>query len=170
MLDNRELIFSDFVSSGTCQMGLQKIIGREIKGCYFVKSSDAYPDKQKLKVASLYNEESNVAKKQYVFENILTDRSPSFLFFDGDKPIYAAEKRTIEEIDFVSSSQDEVLKYFNEYTSLVNYHYNYEKSLIADYLLEVMGRKYTMIEDRVFKNYILHDDFCNRTMSIDDCL
>ena len=170
VLDNRELIFSDFVSSGTCQMGLQKIIGREIKGCYFVKSSDAYPDKQKLKVASLYNEESNVAKKQYVFENILTDRSPSFLFFDGDKPIYAAEKRTIEEIDFVSSSQDEVLKYFNEYTSLVNYHYNYEKSLIADYLLEVMGRKYTMIEDRVFKNYILHDDFCNRTMSIDDCL
>lgn len=170
VLDSSELIFSDFVSSGTCQMGLEKIIGRKLNGCYFVKSSDTYPDKQKLNVVSLYSEDSNVAKKQFVFENILTDQSPSFLFFDGDKPIYAVETRTIEEIDFVSSSQDEVLKYFNEWTSLVNYLYDYEKPLIADYLLEAMGRKYTLIEDTVFKNYILHDDFCNRTMSISDCL
>ena len=151
-------------------MGLEKIIERKIDGCYFVKSSDIYPDKQKLQVSSLYSEESNVAKKQYVFENVLTHQSPSFLFFDGENPIYAAEKRSTEEIDFVSKSQEEVLKYFEEYINLVNYSYDYKNPLIADYLLGVIGQKYTSIEDSIFKNYILYDDFCNRTMSVSDCL
>ena len=170
VLDNGELFFCDFVSSGTCQMGLEKIIERKIDGCYFVKSSDIYPDKQKLQVSSLYCEESNVAKKQYVFENVLTHQSPSFLFLDGENPIYAAEKRSTEEIDFVSKSQEEVLKYFEEYINLVNYSYDYKNPLIADYLLGVIGQKYTSIEDSIFKNYILYDDFCNRTMSVSDCL
>ncbi|MDE6939063.1 MAG: hypothetical protein K2P28_12985 [Lachnospiraceae bacterium] len=103
-----QIYFFDFMSRGTCQYHLERLIGREVHGLYVQKSVSGDSGKEKLKVESYYKEGNAVESDRRIFglcdflECIFTSFEPSFLGFSEDlKPVYEDERRSEEQLSCV---------------------------------------------------------------------
>lgn len=125
-LDNIEVgrdtyLFVDLVSSGTCQMYMDRLIDGDLVGYYLCKLKTDEQAKENLDFISLYkpvpigDETYNFYKLYYLFESVLTSGEPSLDCFDRDgNPVFLAETRSAEEINQVESLQRSLADYFRE--------------------------------------------------------
>jgi len=114
----------DFVSSGTCQLYIEKIMGQKMQGCYFMRVPTGNPRKSRLNIISFYSDAERDNSKAYedyfILENILTSPQPSLKCFDETgMPEYMEEKRGKEEVAFVMAVQEGILNYFMKYRELL---------------------------------------------------
>ena len=114
-------LFVDLVSSGTCQMYIDRLIDGELAGYYLCKLKTDEQAKECLNYSSLYkpvpigDETYSFYKLYYLFESVLTSGEPSLDCFDREgKPIFLAETRSAEEINQVESLQSSLAGYFRE--------------------------------------------------------
>lgn len=120
-------LFYDFVSSGTCQYYLEKIMPFHIEGIYFgrVKAPDELntytkaANKNSLKIDALFQSGNPEEDDQYFFKNylfaelIMTSSRPSLQSIGREgKPIYLPEKRSREELQMIEAMQEVVWEFF----------------------------------------------------------
>lgn len=120
-VDKDTYLFVDLVSSGTCQMYIDRLIEGELVGYYLCKLKTDERAKESLNYISLYkpvpigDETYSFYKLYYLFESVLTSGEPSLDCFDGEgKPVFLPETRSGEEIDLVESMQRSLSSYFRE--------------------------------------------------------
>lgn len=107
--------FYDFVSSGTCQKALAKLIPFELNGLYFGWNSDEDMGDYSIE-AMMTAGESFFMKYYKMLELFLTSDKPSLDGFDGSgRPILTQELRTKEEIERILTVQKAIADYFEEY-------------------------------------------------------
>lgn len=135
-------LFVDLVSSGTCQVYLNKLIEGELTGYYLCKLKTDEAAKENLPCLSLYEPipagdgTYGFYKLYYLFESILTSREPSLDGFDGaGKPVFLEETRSAEEIDMVESLQGHLQDYFKKMWYLCDGQYESAETF-ADKLIE----------------------------------
>lgn len=117
--------FFDFVSSGTCQLALEKITGEKMLGYYFMRIDDGCDEKKHLEIRSFYSmggkdrKSKDLYQDYFILENILTSPMPSLQGFDsGGKPEFLLEDRSEEEITFVEKVHSGIKRYFGEYLEI----------------------------------------------------
>jgi hypothetical protein len=168
---NSKIGFMDFISSGSCQLGLEKITGYEIYGLYFMRISSDCELKSKLNIHSLFGEgshyscQSYVGKSHYFMENILTSSEPTLDSFDEDgNPLYQAENRTEKQIDTLKCIHNAILDYFeNVDVRKLN---DADKEL-ADEIYSLLSEKNSVMKNDYFsKNEIMYDEFLNREFEV----
>ncbi len=118
-LNGGKYLFVDLVSSGTCQMHLEKIVNGRVEGYYLGKIKTNEVEKEKLKYFSLFknvdinNIQYGFHKMYYLIESILTSYESSLDYFDEDgKPIFTEEVRSQEQIVALRQIHERMQEYF----------------------------------------------------------
>ena len=164
------LAFFDFVSSGTCQMCLQDILGCPLQGFYFIHFVEDYVKKQQLSAAAFIESGFLYALKSYLSTNYLPIESsivsgqPTLQGFSTEgKPIYIAEKRKESELQYVQQVQQGVLDYFSDFLDLLGAEPEAVSADFVDRLYGLIQDRYCRVEDCVFSQEVSRDEFCNRS-------
>ncbi len=159
--------FFDFVSSGTCQMGLNNFSGLDLVGVYFVRIFDIY--KEKLKIKSMYQtkciyENQDAIMENYFFiENILTSFEPTLIdFTEKGLPVFANENRNDKQLKSLEKIQEGILDAFSY---MIKNKDDLNNLKLADIFLSLIGEKYTLMSTDYFDTNPLKDEFCNREFS-----
>lgn len=105
-------VFYDFVSSGTCQKALSKIVPFELCGLYFGwNGQDNLYDVSK---EALFNGGNSFFVRNYkILEVFMTSDKPSLKAIDKlGEPVFADELRSKEEIEMVGAIHQAISDYF----------------------------------------------------------
>ncbi|MGN0401762.1 MAG: hypothetical protein ACI4HQ_05820, partial [Acetatifactor sp.] len=160
--------FFDFVSSGTCQLWLEKIIGTTMNGLYFARNYDEYKSHLRvnslLKPAFVYEKPSKLYKDYVFLENILTSPEPTLSGFDDNgSPMFVAETRGAEQL----SQLDEIHKGIKEAFSTRLKDADLMSNIkIAEEIMDYVRPEYSIIRFDFFKENSLKDEFCNRIFDL----
>ena len=160
--------FFDFMSRGTCQYHLEKLLHRELQGLYFQKSKSGEAGKDALAVKRYYKEENAVDSERHIFgvcdflECILTAFTPSFIEFSEEfQPIYEEERRTKEQIACVRDIQEGIKDYCRQFTEILTCLPEQMPPVdFCDEMLQLMGADYSRIAVLQIKEMILDDAVC----------
>ncbi|NBK94261.1 hypothetical protein D5278_20305 [bacterium 1XD21-13] len=156
----RQIYLFDFMSRGTCQTKLEKIIRRKIKGLYFQKSFSGDKEKDSLDVEAYFKETLSYASDLRVFamcdflECIITSYQPSFLGMKEDGSfIYDEEKRSEEQIECLKEIHKGILDYCEYFAQIMG---KFPKQMPpAEFCDEIL--KYTNIDFSVINIPALED-------------
>ncbi|KKY01090.1 hypothetical protein VN21_10485 [Paraclostridium benzoelyticum] len=175
--DDTNIGFFDFVSSGTCQMNLEKIMNKNLKGLYFLKVLEDYEGKLNLNVSTLL-ESKFVYEKQscmfdsYIFlENIMTSYEPSIKSFDEDGlPEYLYESRSDYQIEKIKEVHKGIFDFYFDMDIVLSGKVSNNEILLVDEILKNIKNGYSLISASIFKDTTLKDDFCSREFDSAACL
>lgn len=173
-LDERELVFFDFVSSGTCQAGLEKIMRRKMRGCYFIRIMDEENEKKRLQVSPFFGPKEDgrtggIFEDFFVLETILTSPDPSLKGFDAaGAPEYLPESRSPEEIVFIRQVHEGIVQYFEQYIGIVQPVDNCVSQKCSEELLELLHK--VPIENEIFQRMVYEDSFYARKVRMKELM
>lgn len=172
-LNNGDNVFYDFVSSGTCQMALEKIINKTFEGYYFIRVDEDDYEKRRLDINSYYSrkdaESAGIYEEYFVLENLLTAPKPSFCCFsDKQEPVYFIETRNQDELEFINCVHKGILQYFKEYVDLFEMNGSKASRRCSEVMLSLIHK--VIIENDVFENMTWEDGFFQRNAKIKDML
>ena len=161
---SNKVAFFDFVSSGSAQLGIEKILNKKLYGYYFINVFDDNQEKKKLNIKSMCGEglafgiNNNIYDKYIFLENILSSEMPSLKEFDvNGNPLYCKEYRSADEINSVLKIQDSIVSYFNNYNNLTK-----KQDPIfdlADGILGLLDGSKSVINSKLLASLVLRDDF-----------
>ena len=121
------IYFFDFMSRGTCQCELEKLVHRQCHGIYVQKSGSGDVQKDRLNVESYYKERSAQEADRRVFalcdflECIFTSFEPSFLGFDEDgKAVYDRERRSGSQLACVEKIHQGIWDYTRQFAEIID--------------------------------------------------
>ncbi|GAA0091812.1 hypothetical protein UT300009_18410 [Paraclostridium bifermentans] len=169
--------FFDFVSSGTCQMNLEKIMNKNLKGLYFLKVLEDYEGKLNLNVSTLL-ESKFVYEKQscmfdsYIFlENIMTSYEPSIKNFDEDGLAeYLDESRSDYQIEKIKEVHKGIFDFYFDMDIALSGKVSNNEILLVDEILKNIKNGYSLISASILKDTNLKDEFCSREFDSAACL
>lgn len=173
LLDGKKRIgFFDFVSSGTCQLWLEKTLDIQLFGLYFIRNPDEY--KEQLTIYSMYApkcvyEKQSKMYDNYIFmENVLTSPEPSLKYISSVKGrVFEEEKRTEKEIRDLKEIHTGIMDAFKEELSQEVPPVSLE---LAENLLNLIQEEYSCSDIDFLKNGTLHDEFCNRVYEVSNTI
>ena len=175
-IDEKTAYF-DFVSSGTCQWCLQKVIGKSLKGYYFSYVDSKYTHNI-LDIDELFHNrfgcinESFLCNHYLFLENIFTSGEPAVKEFDEKgNVLFMRESRTEEQLEELADIHEGIMEYVRDVTKILNKQMEGTlKKEIPDKMFEYILEKNTeyLVEMKV--NGILTDEFCRRRLDADAIL
>lgn len=162
------IYFFDFMSRGTCQYQLERMINRQCVGLYFQKSNCGDSGRDSLKVESYYKERNAQESQRHIFalcdflECIFTSFDASFLGFDeNEQPVYEKERRTAEQLACVKEIHCGIQNYCAHFSEMIP---RFPKHMppvdFSDYLLGMMNSPYIRLQIPELKEMILDDELC----------
>lgn len=121
--------FFDFVSSGTCQLLLNKVINLDVEGIYAcryfpfqgITNYTSVDEKNKLPIKAYIVNQSISEKESYFFSNynfletVFTSPYPSVASMDTDGPVFDEEKRTEDDLLNIKKAHASIREYFEEF-------------------------------------------------------
>lgn len=166
----RKYGFFDFVSSGTCQMGVVQFTKWDITGYYVSKFFDEH--KANLKIKTFYPAKCVYEKQQalmdhYLFmENVYTSFEPTLETFDSNgNPIFMEEIRSQDQIMTLKEIHKGIEDGCN-YFLKIDPELSIKDYQFADLFLKLLHREYTIDNTNYFFANPLRDEFCNRQFEV----
>lgn len=161
----RQIYFFDFMSRGTCQAKLEKIVGKKMKGLYFQKSISGDEEKDAIDVKAYFKETFAYGSSMRIFamcdflECIITAYHPSFLGMEEDGTfIYDKEKRSTEQIECLKEVHKGILDYCESFSSILK---KLPKQMppaeFCDEILKYTDADFSRIDIPALKEFMLDD-------------
>jgi len=148
--EEERIALFDFVSSGTCHMNLEKIIGKSVMGFYFERTYDNHVRKNKLEVLDFVSTMTGKNRKYNYFwlETIIKETVPSIYKMDEEgNPVYCKTFLSKEQKRYVEEVQKGVMQYAKEYVSYKLYSTGDKvHPLFAAELVELISEQYLVIK------------------------
>ena len=136
-------LFFDFVSTGTCQMCLEKLLGRKIAGVYFIHILDGDERKENLQIFPCFGESnvvdmnSNLANNYTFAENFLMPKDGSIWHFDENgQPVFMRDMRSAKFFAGIEDAQRGVMDFADWF---VQHFSSYEDIFSVRFLDELYG-------------------------------
>lgn len=167
--------FFDFVSRGSCQFYLSRIVSSNFLGMYFWRSLQFIPSAlRNMQIHSFWDSEGEEAQTSYLsrhyllLETVVTSQEPSLCKIDGEgKAVYCEELRTNQERRFIAEVQDAITAFCEEY---VLYYYIEGQEIgkkLVDSIYQLIDKNYTDIDSEVFQGLMLVDDWILERVPLD---
>lgn len=162
--------FFDFVSSGTCQMGICQFTGWDITGYYVSKFYDENKENLDIKafypIRCVYEKQQSIMENYLFMENIFTSFEPTLGAFDENgNPIFPDESRSEKQLTSLQKLHRGIVegcKVFMEADpDLKIMDYNF-----ADLFLRLLRHEFTIADMSYFTDNPLMDEFCNRQFEV----
>lgn len=151
--------FMDFVSCGTSQKSLMKIVPFEMKGIYAGWNSDE--SQEDVGVTALYSDTSTFFLQHYkLIESFMTSEEPSLSHFNKDgRPVFQKQERTGRELAYVKEMQCACVDYFLDFLNLMDGKVENIRNIFTDSLFAVSHTAVIKDSESVLKNISLMDDW-----------
>lgn len=169
-MSNKKVGFFDFVSSGTCQLWLEKIIGVQMKGYYFLRNYDEY--KKHLTIQSMVTpkfayEKQGKLYRDYIFlENILTSTEPTLKYIGNrGELVFDKEKRSKKTIADLMEIHNGIKDAYRNRMNIESVSYE-----LAENLVDIIRPEYSVMHISYFNDNALLDEFCNRKFDLKQVL
>lgn len=168
-----DIAFFDFVSKGTCQMFVSRLVTEHLKGYYFLQLEKRSMKEKLLDIQSFYGQEgledSAIYNDYYILEVMLTSPMPTLEGFDRNgEPRYAKETRKASDMRCFQDSQEGILDYFKTYLDICGTLDMQIDKQIDEMFLSLLHK--VSILDRDFLDLIVEDPFFERTTSMKDLI
>lgn len=160
-------VFFDFVSSGTCQYYLGRIVPFELVGKYFCRSVND-DEKKLLEIDSLYLNDGVEKADSYLYKNyryletIMTSPMPSVRYVDEQREgVYDEETRSEAELQFVGMIHEAVEDYFAAFLKMYN-----EDTISREFVEKIyqfMDNEYAALTCTGLSDMELRDDWVRET-------
>lgn len=166
--DSSRLAFFDFVSSGTCQLCLQKIKKIGLDGYYIAFIKSQFNKEESVdalfELDPVYGSRYFICNNYLFLENILTAPEASLKRMDTEgNPVLLEEKRSQAQLETIKGIQDTVLEYLKEYMELYPFDLLTETDKeLPDTILSYMTGQYTIDMTDLNSLGVLADEFCSR--------
>jgi len=156
----------DFVSTGTCQMNLEVLLGRAIKGFYFERIAEDYHRKKKLEITDFLGAQGGKSGTYNYFwlEILIKETVPSiYKMTEGGIPVYGESRISKAQKEYVEEVQRAAVQYAREHLGDKGCQTKVEEILpVAIKVLEFMDEKNLSIESPDLKNI---DEFMGREIT-----
>lgn len=161
--------FMDFVSSGTSQKSLARIVPFELYGLYTGWSGSEA--KESVGVQALFEKGDSFFMGNYkIMETFMTSYEPSVSHFDENgKPVFSRQDRSRKELEYVSSMQQASEDYLCELLELLGdvlTEESFADTKFVDNLFSASDRAIVMDENSVLNHLRLMDDWRKRSNRI----
>lgn len=170
-----KIFFFDLVSSGSCHMCAEKFIERKIDGLYLVHILEDYERKKEIHCEAYMEEDYLMQLKTYVssnyepLETIVMSPEPSLEGYSKEgHAMFAGEKRTEKDFEYLSKIQSGVLRAFEEFCMLWGDGKAEIRPQFAEAMYELLRKKYTRIKTRHLAEQTVTDDFTKRDFVMKD--
>lgn len=170
---NRNCGLVDFVALGTVQEALEKLIGRSMRGYYFVRRSPDTEQRKKMTCSSLYpmsgdfQMEFQIYRFYYFLETVITSYEPTFKMMNSDGTFrFYEEKRSSQELDQLRRIHHAIFEYCMDMIELLpNLNMMRAKVDIYDAILGFFSLDYTKIEETIVGRHINYDEFMEKKVT-----
>lgn len=167
---NAKLGFADFVSSGTCQNNLSKLVEWDLYGLYVMQSDKNTYENIKIEsmfgMANAYKSDLILSSRYCEIENIFASPEPTLWgFADNGKPIFDKEYRSNIEIARMKEMQEAVLDYITHSNIAMDEIKQVEVKLF-DKLYELFDEKYCDVQ---VQHFAAGDVACELTGRFNKC-
>lgn len=159
----KKYFFFDFVSRGSCQCYLNRLIPYNLQGIYFIRSNfDLTPELKNTPIKAYWDiGENDYVSKHYLFlETIMTSQKPSIKKMNvNGKPIFCDEMRTELEMKCLGEIHKAIIDFCTHY---VKVHYIDGMSIgknVVDCIYQLIDAEYTVIDGRIMEEIMLVDDW-----------
>lgn len=173
--EEQRIVFFDLVSSGSCHMCAEKFIERKIDGLYLVHILEDYERKKEIHCEAYMEEDYLMQLKTYVssnyepLETIVMSPEPSLEGYSKEgHAMFAGEKRTEKDFEYLSKIQSGVLRAFEEFCMLWGDGKAEIRPQFAEAMYELLRKKYTRIKTRHLAEQTVTDDFTKRDFVMKD--
>ena len=163
-MEGRKKAIFDFVSSGTCQACLERLLDEKMQGLYFERVSVDDERRSELLVDGFVEDIGAEVDEYFLMEVFIKAIVPSIHSFSSQiEPIYCVDKMNSENKTVITDVQDGVLEYvgdcLKQYTcwSFDEELGNYAKKILAD-----LNENRILLKDINFQNIKNYDIFTNR--------
>lgn len=172
-LENTKTALFDFVAKGTVQLYLQRILGMDFKGLYFMQLEPSSMKNRGVKVEPFYEDaekdKSVMFDNYYILETIITSPYPQVLEFDKmGNPVFADETRSAENINCISEVQNGIVDFFDDYLDILPGGMETFNKNLGECLLALINR--VRIGSKEFLSLKVEDPFFGRMTDINDIL
>lgn len=158
----------DFVSTGTCQMCLERLLGKAMTGVYFSGVHDNYHRKKSLRIRSFVQENQlgDAVDNYFWMENMIKEPGGSVLRFDSNGGvIYCDETRGKKQLTAIKAVQKGIMEYLRIFIDSVPMDAWQDRG-IGIKLYNYANKEYLNFGVDEFQGCLLKDEFCNRTISV----
>jgi len=109
----------DFVSTGTCQMCLEKILNKKLTGLYFYREYENYEPKKNLTIHDFGHDYSSYMEKvkdnYFCLENLLKEPAASVSYIDWEGNVVKnKEYRNAFQLDTIKEVQTGIMDYLED--------------------------------------------------------
>lgn len=161
--ENKRVGIFDFVSTGTCQMCLEKITGMAMNGYYFERIADLDQRKRNLTIESFVQE----YKPDYEFPNYflleiwIKDLQPSVRWVEANGAVqYCGQRYTPGQEESIRKIQRGALAFCTDYLQTIEYGAeNVDLGRLAVAMLPFINEDYIRMDLKQMESY---DTFCSR--------
>ena len=157
-------LFVDFLSVGTCQYFLERIVPFKMDSVYLCRHYNDCNMVSVVKSRSLLENQAPYVAESYFYghiffpETILTSPEASVASInENGQPIFAKEERTKVQLEYVTVMQKAILDYFTDYVE--NFYIKGQpiNPYVSDRIYNLMADGYTELKCDILKNLYLID-------------
>ena len=174
---DKKIAFFEFISRGTSQRYLEKILGSHMKGYYWASIDHSKDNLSKLCIETLYptktlyQDDQSLFEYQLWLESIFSAYTPSFFgFTEKQEKKYYPETRSMEEIQKLQEIHRGIIDYWKEYVggiAIENLLEQEEMDLdFVDQILGCVSSRKTQIAQEL-QAIKLVDEYCSITHESD---
>lgn len=156
----KEYLFFDLVSSGTCLSLLVENFGLKLRGAFLYRYDTNNRDKGYLNISSYLPDDphSSFWRHYKFFEVMLTSDEPSVIGFDNlGEPVFEKEYRSDDLLRFTAQAQDVIIYFFDIYRSMCDG--SYVAPALLDKMVAAMDKDRSCIKDKMAKEIYLYDSY-----------
>lgn len=162
--------FMDFVSSGTSQKSLMRIVPFEMYGLY--AGWNGTEDMKDVGVNALFTDcQSTFLKRFKIMETFMTSDEPSLTHFDDyGEPVFDLQDRTVAELQYVRDMQGACMDFLQEFLAMIDPMKGEIKNNLVDFIFAVGENVEITNKDSVLNHLTLMDDWRKKKTKVEELL
>lgn len=155
----RRYAFIDFVSSGTTQKSLMRIVPFDLEGVYM--GWNGTENKEEVNVNAMFDGGTSYFMRHYkMVETFMSSQEPSLTCFDDTgNPVFSKQERNRKELAYLDSMQTACTDLLRELLAIQNWEEINIREEFADWLFEAEGCAEIAAADSVLHELTLMDDW-----------
>lgn len=166
----RKYAFIDFVSSGTTQKSLMRIVPFDLEGIYM--GWNGSENKQEVNVNAMFDGGNSYFMRHYkMVETFMSSQEPSLTCFDDmGAPVFSEQDRSAAELAYVNSMQLACIDLLKELLAIQNWKDIDIREEFADQIFAAEGCAQMEIPDSVLHELTLMDDWKQQKSLVEDLI
>lgn len=173
LAEKKKVAFMDFLAMGTVQEAMERILGRQLEGYYFLRRSGTKEKLQKLHCQSLYpmagdfQMDENIYRFYYFLEAVITSYEPTFWGInDQDEKVFYTEKRDVETMNILERIHETILTQWESFLKLLPNIWESQSGVeLYDCLLGFFSSEYTDVDTYEIEKLTNIDEFMGKKVT-----